>query len=542
MLNKNPLVIIQSRFNSNRLPGKALLPIKGMPLVVLAALRAGNTGKDILVATSNEKSDDEICSALDKYSIKYIRGSLNNVLARFNQATDHMNDEDLVFRLTADNVLPDGNMLDEMEQQYLKSDFDIINCTPIDSNLPYGVSAELMKVKHIRAAFANAHDEYSKEHVTPHIYKHYKSGSFKPRGFRGFSNFRMTIDTLDDYMSVKSLFEHSEDITKDTIQSLASNFSSMAYRPFYDRPEKPMTLGTVQMGMNYGISNESGKISEAQSIEIIKKAITEGVEFLDTAAAYGESETIIGKALKNGWASRVKIITKLSPFTDLTSSTDDSTWKYSTRSSVFESCYKLNASHINYLMLHRAEHLANKSIMTELRSLKSEGIIGDIGVSIQSPSELEAALDCKDVMIIQMPFNILDHRWNHLIPLIVEKKNERNLLIHARSTVLQGLLQSEDTDAWHRASIDNHESIIDWLKTSYKKFDKMSVTDFCISYANSQPWIDSVVVGVDNLSHLYSNLQSVSMPLMTEENLNLVNIQKPHIEETSLDPKNWKAQ
>lgn len=541
MPNRKTLIIIQSRFSSNRLPGKALFPIKGIPLVVLAALRAGNTGKDIIVATSTESSDDEICLALEKYSINYIRGSLGNVLARFNQATSHMHDEDLVFRLTADNVLPDGNMLDEMEQQYLKSDLDIISCTPIDSNLPYGVSAELMKVKHLRAAFANSHDEHSKEHVTPYIYKHYKSGSFKSRKFRGFSNFRLTIDTFDDYMSVKSLFESSKDITKDSVQSLVFNYSSMTYRPYFDSPKKPMTLGTVQMGMNYGISNESGKISEAQSIEIIKKAITEGVQFLDTAAAYGESEEIIGKALKNGWASRVKIITKLNPFTELTSSADESTWKYSTRSSIFESCYKLNVSHINYLMLHRAEHLANKSIMTELKNLKKEGIIGDIGVSIQSPIELETALNCKEVMIIQMPFNILDHRWNNLIPLIIEKKKERDLLIHARSTVLQGLLQSEETETWRRAGIENHELITDWLKTSYKRFDKMSVTDLCIGYVNSQPWIDSVVVGVDNLSHLYSNLQSVSMPLMTEESLNLIDIQKPQIQETSLDPKNWKA-
>lgn len=542
MTNKKSLVIIQSRFNSSRLPGKALLPIKGIPLVVLSALRAGNTGREVLVATSTEKSDDEICFALDKHNINHIRGSLDNVLSRFNQATMHMDDEDLVFRLTADNVLPDGRMLDEMENQYINSDLDIINCTPSGSHLPYGVSAELMKVKHIRDAFANAQNDFSKEHVTPYIYENYKFDSFKPRNFRGFNNFRMTIDTLDDYLSVKTLFDSSSDITKDSVQSLICNFSRMTYRPFYEKPEKPMTLGTVQMGMCYGISNESGKVGEADAIEIIKHAITEGVEFLDTASAYGDSEKIIGKALKNGWASRVKVITKLNPFTEIESCANDAVWKFATRSSVLESCYKLNLTKIDFLMLHRASHLTNNVIMEELRNFKNEGIIGDIGVSVQSPSELEEALSCDDVMIIQMPFNILDYRWNHLIPLIVEKKKSRNLLIHARSTVLQGLLQSKDVEIWNRAKIENHEEITNWLKDSYKNNEKMSVTDLCIGYVNSQDWIDSVVVGVDNLAHLYSNLQSVSMPLMSEECLKDINKHKPYVNEDSLDPKNWRAQ
>lgn len=541
-MDSKSLVIIQSRFSSSRLPGKALFPIKGMPLVVLAALRAGNTGRKVLVATSTQPSDDEICLALEKHQINYIRGSLDDVLSRFNQATQHMGDEDLVFRLTADNVLPDGRMLDEMERLYLSGDLDIMNCTPSKSNLPYGVSAELMKVKHIRDAFINAQCEHEKEHVTPYIYKNYKSGAFKPIGFRGFNNFRVTIDTLDDYLSVKSLFETSNDIINESAQSLMGNFSKMKYRPFYDRPEKPMTLGTVQMGMSYGITNESGKISEADAIEIIRKAITEGVEYLDTASAYGDSERIIGKALKSGWASRVKIITKLNPLIEIDAFANDVTWRLATRSSVLESCHKLNITKLDFLMLHRAEHLKNSAIMSELRKLKSEGVIGDIGVSVQTPPELEEALSCNEVKIIQMPFNILDHRWDNLIPVILETRQSRNVLIHARSTVLQGLLQSTDPKTWARAHVENHAEVINWLDNAYKENEKMSVTDLCIGYANSQDWIDSVVIGIDDLSQLYSNLQSVSMPLISSNRLSKIKKHRPHVNESSLNPKNWSTQ
>lgn len=535
------LVIIQSRFNSSRLPGKALYPIKGIPLVVLAALRAGNTGRNVLVATSTQSSDDEICLSLEKYGIRYIRGCLDNVLSRFNHATKDMNEDDTVFRLTADNVLPDGRMLDEMESQYSSGDLDIMNCTPVESCLPYGISAEIMKVKHIRQAFANAKSDHDKEHVTPYIYDNFKSGSFKPRGFRGFNNFRVTIDTIDDYLSVKSLFDSSNDIINETAQSLMNNFSRMAYRPFYDRSHKPMTLGTAQIGLSYGISNKSGKICEAESIQIIRNAITEGVEYLDTASAYGDSERVIGKALKNGWGNRVKIITKLDPFSGI-QTTDDTTWRLATRSSVFESSYRLGISKIDFLMLHRAEHLNNSAIMDELRKLKYDGVIGGIGVSVQSPLELEDALRCAEIEIIQMPFNILDHRWDKLIPTILETKKSRKLLIHARSTILQGLLQSNDPAEWTRADVENYAEIISWINDTYKSKEKMSVADLCMGYASSQDWIDSVVVGVDNLNQLYSNLQSASMPPMNCEDLNSIRKHRPYIGENSLDPKNWKQQ
>lgn len=540
MKQKKCLVIIQSRLNSSRLPGKALLPINGVPLVVLSTLRAGNTGKEVLVATSDEKIDDEICVALDNFGIKYFRGNLNDVLSRFFDAINSLEDEDLVFRLTADNVLPDGNMLDEMEKEYIKGNCEILHCIPRKSNLPYGVCAELTKAKHIRDAFKNAKTDYEREHVTPYIYEKYLSGIFRSSKTTGLSNFRLTIDTFDDYISVKSLFEDSKDIINESIQHLIYQFKNMRYRPFYEQPEKPMTLGTVQMGMNYGISNFSGKISEHESIEIIRQSITEGIEYIDTASAYGDSEKIIGKALKNGWSNRVKVITKLNPFSEIESCDDEMTWKFATRASVFKSCFNLGLKKIDTLMLHRASHLKNIFIMNELQNLRQEGVIKNIGISVQSPLELENALDCNEVSIIQMPFNILDYRWDKLIPKIVKEKEGRSLLIHARSSLLQGLLQSSDEKMWNCSGISNYKKIISWLNNTCKEHYKISVTDLCIGYVNSQPWVDSVVIGVDSLSHLYSNLQSISMPLINDHNLNIIKNNKPYIDESGLNPSEWK--
>ena len=110
------VVIIQARTSSTRLPGKVLLPISSIPIVILAAKRAANTGKEIIIVTSNEETDDALCIELNKNRIRHFRGDLNNVLKRFSSSVKDLDEDTIVFRLTADNVFPDGDLLDELEQ------------------------------------------------------------------------------------------------------------------------------------------------------------------------------------------------------------------------------------------------------------------------------------------------------------------------------------------------------------------------------------------------------------------------------------------
>ncbi|PMG89926.1 aldo/keto reductase [Vibrio breoganii] len=532
------IVLIQSRFNSSRLPGKALFTIKGMPLVVLAALRASNTGKEVVVLTSDQKSDDEICITLDKFGIKYFRGSLNNVLDRFYMYINSFDDERVVFRLTADNVLPDGEFLDELESEFIISNSDIMSCNQEYSNLPYGVTAEVMRARSLKEAYANAVTDYDKEHVTPYIYRMNVASFFKSKKTIGYSNFRMTIDTIDDYFSVKSLFDGVDDVLNAPIQMLMDNFQSMKYRPYYEKPIKPMTLGTVQMGVDYGIANQSGKINSHESKDIIRRAITEGVEYIDTASSYGDSESVVGQALQGNWGDRVKIITKLPPFESEKFSNNEI--RLATRAAVLNSCVNLQMSSFDTIMLHRAIHLSNDGIMNELSRMKSEGFFERIGVSVQNPKELENALNNNMVSIIQMPFNIIDCRWFDYVDKIKDVKSKRELIIHARSSLLQGLLISEEQLKWELAGLTNFEEIFSWLTKSYKKHTKKSIADLCINYVNSQDWIDSVVVGVDDVNHLYKNMQAISMPLLSQDSLDDIVESTPKVNLSSLDPSTWR--
>ena len=134
------IIIIQARMNSSRLPGKVLMPIKSIPIVVLASKRASNTGRKLLVVTSNEKTDDVLCSELEKYKVDYYRGSLDNVLDRFVSAMKDLSDKTIVFRLTADNIFPDGDLLDKLEKEFINLKLKYLACNGYESGLPYGVS------------------------------------------------------------------------------------------------------------------------------------------------------------------------------------------------------------------------------------------------------------------------------------------------------------------------------------------------------------------------------------------------------------------
>ena len=130
------VAILQARTNSSRLPGKVLLPINGIPMVVLAAKRAANTGREVIVATSCERSDDALAELLTRHGVRCVRGSLNNTLQRFLSALEVYEADTLVFRLTADNVFPDGALLDEIERDFVKRELDYLCCNGEVSGLP----------------------------------------------------------------------------------------------------------------------------------------------------------------------------------------------------------------------------------------------------------------------------------------------------------------------------------------------------------------------------------------------------------------------
>ncbi|HYS89230.1 MAG TPA: glycosyltransferase, partial [Bradyrhizobium sp.] len=124
--------------------------MKGIPVAALCALRAANRGGDVVVATSTDPSDDVLSGKLSEYSIRVIRGPLNDVLGRFVVATADLAADDLVVRLTADNVFPDGEFIERLVREFRSTGADYLGTNPPLDGLPYGVSAEVFSVRILR--------------------------------------------------------------------------------------------------------------------------------------------------------------------------------------------------------------------------------------------------------------------------------------------------------------------------------------------------------------------------------------------------------
>lgn len=203
------IIIIQARTSSKRFPNKVMKLIEGIPIILLAVKRASNTGKKIIVATSNHKSDDKLVKLLKKENISYFRGNLKNVLSRFANLIKYYgyNKNQLIFRLTADNVFPDGHLLNEMEKYYLKKKIKYLSCGK-NSGLPFGLSAELTRAKYIIEANKKNLSFYEREHVTPYIIKKYKAAYYDKNKHLNMENYRCTIDYIRDYFIVKKTFKN----------------------------------------------------------------------------------------------------------------------------------------------------------------------------------------------------------------------------------------------------------------------------------------------------------------------------------------------
>lgn len=535
------VAVLQARTNSSRLPGKVLLPIRGTPLAVLAAKRAANTGRQVIVATSLEWSDDGLASLIQSHGLRCYRGSLENTLDRFVNALYGYDDETIVFRLTADNVFPDGLLLDELEAEFLKKGLDYLCCNGEPSGLPYGMSVEVTRLAHLREAANSDVDTHDQEHVTPYVIRKFGRTYFEKYRHLRKGHYRCTIDCLDDYLSIQQVFADVLAPIEEPALELVHRLEGASFQPLADSATPKLVFGTAQLGGQYGIANRTGQPDKKACQELIKTAIANGVIYLDTARAYGNSEAMIGQSLRNRWEGRVKIITKLSPLQDCPHAASAAVVGAFVDASVFQSCAALRLETLDVLMLHRASHLVgwHGAAWRRLLVLQANGLLGELGVSVQSPEELLLALNFSDVQHIQLPFNLLDWRWDEAIATLVAAKASRKLTIHVRGVLLQGLLPTVDEKLWRRANVEQPAQVISWLQSQVASCSRTSVVDLCLSYVIALGWVDGIAIGMENKEQLIENISLFNRPQLTANEMTDIQKTRPKVSEVTLNPALW---
>jgi len=191
-----------------------------------------------------------------------------------------------------------------------------------------------------------------------------------------------------------------------------------------------LALGTVQFGCDYGISNQGGQVVETEIKKILSIAKQSKIDTLDTAKNYGNAESVLGHLEA---AKDFNLITKLPDLSHETRSVSDL---------VRESLTKLNSSTLDGLLFHCSNNLLSDKhahqYIEECLSLKAQGVVTRIGVSVYTPNELIAACKSFPIDIVQIPFNIFDQRFNTNEVVALCQSNK--IVLQCRSIFLQGLI------------------------------------------------------------------------------------------------------
>ncbi len=518
---------------------------------MLAALRASNTGLATLAATSSEPEDDALADLLGQHKISVVRGPLDDVLARYTLAAADLPEDCIVVRLTGDNVVPDGNLVQELVSAFAESHVEYLSQDSPQSRLPCGLGGEAFTVATLRRAHAQATSRYDREHVSPWIRRNCTGMIHSPRdiGADDFSHLRCTIDDAEDYDRIVRLFATVADPVRVEWFELAQKLADLPGEPRYRVPYRisagsirsELTLGTAQLGMEYGIANRAGQPGLSIAIQMVRQAVAHGVTALDTARAYGNAEAVLGEALTGAWRSRVEVVTKLDPLASLPEDAAESTVRAAVDESVQRSCEALRSKTLSTLLLHRSAHHEawGGAAWRRLLELRDEGMISSLGASIYDPGEALKLLADPAIAHLQIPMNVLDWRWREsgVDRALAERPD---VVVHARSALMQGLLaESVLPSFWPSSDGFDPAEWIGQLRRLAAEFERESVTDLCLAYVRSQPWITSVVVGCETLEQVNENLRLFCEPkLNAEQCAELESLSKAP--EALLKPSQWK--
>jgi aryl-alcohol dehydrogenase-like predicted oxidoreductase len=254
-----------------------------------------------------------------------------------------------------------------------------------------------------------------------------------------------------------------------------------------------LVLGTVQFGLDYGITNAGGRVSAQDVARILDAAAARGVTQVDTAAAYGDSERVLGHA---GIAARpFKIVTKLPKVPDgVTGAAARAFWEQAFETSL----RNLGVAAVDGLMAHTCADLLGPDgdvLWSYLESLKASGRVRLIGASVYDGADIDALLARYTPGLVQLPYSLLDQRLRtsgHLQTLA-----RRNVVVHARSVFLQGLLLADPSavPAGLSALVPHLNQIRRFAKTN-----ACDMAQLALLAVHKEPTIAGAVIGVTSLA------------------------------------------
>ena len=281
-----------------------------------------------------------------------------------------------------------------------------------------------------------------------------------------------------------------------------------------------LCVGTVQFGIPYGINNAVGIPSPNDIKEIFKIAKQAGIALLDTAYLYGDAETKIGELAEQ----KFTIVTKFSSVKNAEELTNE----------LAISLNRLKTTSLYGYLAHNADTLIeNPDLWQTLQQAKENKQVEKIGYSLYSTQQLEKLLDLNLIPdLVQLPYSLLDRKFEPFFPQLKQLGTE----IHARSVFLQGLYYMDTLQL--PTKLQDLKPNLREIQDCCKEYH-VSIGALALNFAVTNPFIDKVVIGVDNPLQLQQNTHAVQAWRQNEKLIDRIN----KIEVTNkelLNPVNWK--
>ncbi len=269
-----------------------------------------------------------------------------------------------------------------------------------------------------------------------------------------------------------------------------------------------LTLGTVQLGLAYGINNDKGMPTFEESSAILDTALSNGVVSFDTARGYGESEIVLRRFFENDGREKT-LITKVN-FSDV----EKSGVKDRLFSMARESADRLGLEKIPFLKLHSQNMIERygDTLIDALQELKREGLVDGIGVSFSDKSKIRELTDGCGFDCVQIPANIFDNR--ELMDGTVKHLADSGAAVFVRSIYLQGLF-FRDTG-----------SLPDKIKCAKEPLDRLhalardsgvSIAELAVTFVRDTDGIASLILGCDNPGQLMEGISLITAPKISDD-------------------------
>ncbi len=285
-----------------------------------------------------------------------------------------------------------------------------------------------------------------------------------------------------------------------------------------------LVLGTVQLGLPYGINNATGQPDKQQAFDILHTALEAGVRMLDTADAYGTATQIIGEYHREREtpSEKFRIITKF--HFDATTNLEQK---------AHETLTNLNVSSLYCYQFHRCSDLqVFPEAQSHLLRLKEQGIINKVGISIYTNDEFAEAIASDIIDVIQFPFNLLDN--TRLRGELIAEAARRGKELHTRSVFLQGLFFRDAQSFPERlAPLALH---VEQLQNLAKNRN-LPISTLALNYVLHNPAIQHVLFGVETVQQLRETLAAVqgSFDEALRREIESIVVETPEL----LSPVNW---